>query len=295
MPWLKQVPWLIVEGVILAARVVGARKAYIYVRHEYEEQIHALRMEIQRAEDQGVCGPGTSRTPRPIEVEVFVSPGGYICGEQSALIEALEDHRAEPRNRPPEITANGLFGKPTLLSNVETFAWVPGILLNGGPWYRSMGVHGYRGRRFFSVSGDVTFPGVYEVPVGTTIGEFLANYANREPREDPLKALAPSGPSGGFLPRRIPLTLLRCSKEPKSPSGRFLAEVVPPGRNYLDVLDLPMDLMLFRQLGLMLGAGLVVFGRDADMVEQAVKGGSSTAMNPVASVFPAATARSSWW
>ena len=131
-------------------------------------------------------------TGRPFELEVFESPGGYVCGEQSALIEAIEEHRAEPRNRPPVIEANGLFDKPTLLNNVETFAWVPAIVLNGGEWYRDSGVADRpwyvarrkpddkperwprgRGLRFFSICGDVARPGVFEVPIGSTLGELI--------------------------------------------------------------------------------------------------------------------------
>ena len=119
---------------------VGARRGYVYIRHEYFEQIHAVEAEIRRARALGVVGPDVLGTGQAFELEVFESPGGYVCGEQSALIEAIEEHRAEPRNRPPVIEANGLYNQPTLLNNVETFAWVPAIVLNGGAWYRDSGV-----------------------------------------------------------------------------------------------------------------------------------------------------------
>jgi formate dehydrogenase beta subunit len=263
---LRLTPWLIVEGVLLGARVIGASTAYIYIRHEYPDQIRAVRQAIEHATWLGLCGPGTKGTPRELDICVFVSPGGYICGEQSALIEAIEGKRAEPRNRPPEITANGLFDKPTLLNNVETLAWVPAIARRGGAWYAGLGKPGYKGRRFFSISGDVAHPGVYEIPIGITLGEFLEQYANRSPIADPLKAIAPSGPSGGFLPRYLPLSELARNKAPQVVLDRFARK----GETHLDVLRLEMDLNAWRSLGLMLGAGLAVYGPGTDMVPHAL-------------------------
>ena len=190
---LLRAPHLVIEGMVLGALVVGARQGYVYIRHEYFDQVHAVEAEIQRARALGVVGPDVLGTGQAFELEVFESPGGYICGEQSALIEAIEEHRAEPRNRPPVIEANGLYNQPTLLNNVETFAWVPAIVLNGGAWYRDCGVADTpwyvcrrkpedkperwprgKGLRFFSICGDVARPGVYEVPVGLTVGELIA-------------------------------------------------------------------------------------------------------------------------
>ena len=119
---LLRTPHLVLEGVILAALVTGATEGFIFIRHEYPEQIEACRAEIARAEELGVCGPNALLLGRPFPVSVFVSPGGYICGEQSALIEAMSDRRGEPRNMPPKLETNGLDDRPTLVSNVETFA-----------------------------------------------------------------------------------------------------------------------------------------------------------------------------
>ena len=124
---LLRAPHLVVEGMVLGAMVVGASEGYVYIRHEYFNQIHAVEAEIQRAGALGILGSDVLGTGQSFDMKVFESPGGYICGEQSALIEAIEEHRAEPRNRPPVIEANGLFNQPTLLNNVETFAWVPAI------------------------------------------------------------------------------------------------------------------------------------------------------------------------
>ena len=140
-----------------------------------------------------------------------ISPGGYVCGEQGALIEAIEERRAEPRNRPPQLETNGLFDKPTLLSNVETFAWVPAIALQGGkwyaesgrkggPWYTAKGKPGAAGLRFFSVCGDVRKPGVFEVEIGSTLGE-LIDLAGGLRDGLPLKAVAPLRALRRFHPR----------------------------------------------------------------------------------------------
>src|SRR5207248_2156018 len=128
---LLRMPHLVVEGMILAGLMTGAAAGYIFVRHEYPEQIHALREEIMRAERLGACGENIFNSGRNFPVEVFESPGGYICGEQSALLEAMEDRRGQPRNRPPELTTNGLRDRPTVVNNVETLAWAPCIMLFG--------------------------------------------------------------------------------------------------------------------------------------------------------------------
>src|SRR5205085_11794431 len=190
---------------ILAGLITEATEGFIFIRHEYQEQIAACREEIARAERLGLCGPNASLLGRSFPVSVFVSPGGYICGEQSALIEAMSDRRGEPRNMPPKLETNGLLDLPTLVSNVEMFAWVPYILLNSGKRYAEQGVNGWKGRRYFSVSGDVKRPGVYEVPMGLTLRELIygENYCQGIVADKKLKAFAPSGPSGGFLPAKL--------------------------------------------------------------------------------------------
>jgi formate dehydrogenase beta subunit len=263
---LLRAPHLVLEGMVLGALLVGARQGYVYVRHEYFDQIHAVAAEIARARALGVIGPNVLGTGHPFELEVFESPGGYICGEQSALIEAIEEHRAEPRNRPPVIEGNGLFNQPTLLNNVETFAWVPSIVLNGGAWYRDSGLADTpwyvarrkpgdkperwprgRGRRFFSICGDVARPGVFEVPTGLTLGELIA-LAGGIRDGLPLLAFAPSGPSGGLLPAILTLADLPARRRVNFPACR----------TKLSVLELPLDKAEFDELGLLLGAGLFI-------------------------------------
>ncbi|HVK12270.1 MAG TPA: NAD(P)H-dependent oxidoreductase subunit E, partial [Gemmataceae bacterium] len=200
---LLRAPHLVVEGVLLGVLMTGGSAGFIYIRHEYPEQIDACRAEIERGEAELAEAFGLAGRAFP-PIEVFVSPGGYICGEQSALIEAMEDRRAQPRNRPPELQSNGLRDRPTAVNNVETLAWVPSVVLHGGDWYAKQGRPGCKGRRFFSISGDVQKPGVFEVPIGTSLGE-LIDLAGRVRPGRALKAVATSGPSGGFVPAQLPI------------------------------------------------------------------------------------------
>jgi NADH:ubiquinone oxidoreductase subunit F (NADH-binding) len=167
---------------------------------------------------------------------------------------------------------NGLYDQPTLVSNVETFAWAPSIYLNGGNWYANFGVNGWKGARLFSVCGDLSRPGVYEVPMGLTVRELLEEYCGGMKAGKPLRAFAPSGPSGGFLPPKIPKNTLPRDFENRIKWWPAFAErhKLAPGWTHLDVLDLELDLQMFRDLGLMLGAGMVVYGQGTDVVSQGV-------------------------
>ncbi len=273
---LLRTPHLIVEAVILACLITEATQGFIYIRHEYAEQIEACRAEIRRAEQLELCGDDAMLIGRPLPISVFVSPGGYICGEQSALIEAMSDRRGEPRNMPPKLETNGLQDLPTLVSNVETFAWVPYICLKSGKVYAEQGVNGWKGRRIFSVSGDVKRPGVYEVPMGLTLRELIygEKFCRGIAGDKKLKAFAPSGPSGGFLPARLKAGRGLPNDLTKNKSWQELAtrRGFDPASTELDILDLELELNLFRALSptQALGAGLVVYSEDRDMAAEAV-------------------------
>jgi NADH:ubiquinone oxidoreductase subunit F (NADH-binding)/NADH:ubiquinone oxidoreductase subunit E len=260
---LTRHPHLVLEGVILAGLMTGATRGWIYIRHEYAEQIAIMRREIARAEAVGACGQNIFGSGRIFPVEVFASPGGYICGEQSALIEAMEDRRGQPRNKPPQLETNGLYDKPTLVSNVETFAWAPAIMIKGGQWYADEGINGCKGRRFFSISGDLVRPGVYEVPNGITLRTLLHDLCGGLVGK--LKAFAPSGPSGGFLPAILPVKSLPRGWEKRAPAD-LVEKVTAAGGTHIDILDLQLDLQRFRDVGLAIGAGLVVYNDTRDMV-----------------------------
>jgi NADH:ubiquinone oxidoreductase subunit F (NADH-binding) len=273
---LLRTPHLVIEAVILAGLITEATQGFIYIRHEYHEQIEACQAEIARAERLGFCGQNAITLGRSFPISVFVSPGGYICGEQSALIEAMSDRRGEPRNMPPKLETNGLDDRPTLVSNVETFAWVPYIILNSGKTYAGQGVNGWKGRRYFSVSGDVNRPGVYEVPMGLTLRELIygERYCHGIIGNRKLKALAPSGPSGGFIPARLVANRGLPRNLPENKAWQELAarRKFNPASGELDILDLELELNLFRALSptQALGAGLVVYAENRDMAGQAV-------------------------
>ncbi len=290
---LLATPHLIIEGMIIAGLVIDAKQGFIYVRHEYQEQIAKLESAIETAVKMNACGPNIFDSGRSFQLEVFVSPGGYVCGEQTALIEALEGKRSEPRNRPPELQTNGLYDQPTVLNNVETFAWVPAILLkmptddqlereraeakNGaqtgpfGVWYKRAGRYRFRGKRFFSISGDLNKPGAYEVPSGITLGELIDEYAGGMKDGMQLQAVALSGPSGGFLPAILPKDAIRSPKKTDR-NGKELEEYLYPQLvgNAIDVRLLPLDLNASREIGFMLGGGIVIYGETADMLDQAI-------------------------
>ena len=178
---LEYFPHLVIEGMLIAAHCVGSQQAIIFIRHEYRHEKEKILTAIRKAEDRGLLtlvplkqlldnqNPDQSSTLEDnrdenlIEVSLFVSPGGYILGEETALLEALEDKRGEPRNKPPFPGTAGLRNQPTLINNVETLAMVPIIMQQGGDWWKSQGLSSYEGLKFISVSGHITYPGTYEL------------------------------------------------------------------------------------------------------------------------------------
>jgi formate dehydrogenase beta subunit len=197
---LSHLPHLVIEGMALAGLVTGAKRGILYIRHEYPLQEEIFGEELRRCAKAGLLGKKILGSDLDFDLEIFVSPGGYICGEESALIEAIEGHRAEPRNKPPFPGQMGLWQKPTVINNVETFANVPQILARGVEWFKSAGVSGSRGLKFVGVSGQVQHPGVFEVPMGTSMSEVIFGHAGGIRGGKKLKAFAPSGPSSGYLP-----------------------------------------------------------------------------------------------
>jgi len=197
---LSHLPHLVIEGMLVAGFVTGARKGTVYIRHEYRSQEEILGEEIQRCYRSGILGKKILGSDLDFDLDIFVSPGGYICGEESALLEAMEGKRAEPRNKPPFPGQAGLWQKPTVINNVETFANVPQILARGVEWFKAQGQNGSTGLKFVGVSGHVARPGVYEVPMGTPMSKVIFGHAGGVRGGRRLKAFAPSGPSSGYLP-----------------------------------------------------------------------------------------------
>jgi NADH:ubiquinone oxidoreductase subunit F (NADH-binding)/NADH:ubiquinone oxidoreductase subunit E len=192
---LEFLPHLVIEGMIVCGLATGASAGYLYIRHEYEEQRRILASEIDACRRIGLLGKDILGTGIAFDIEIFVSPGGYICGEGSALLEAIEGKRAEPRLRPPNTATHGLWQKPTALNNVETFAQVPGIFAAA----RRNAPAAPR-PKFVSVTGDVRHPGVFEVPIGTPLSEIVFLHAGGPPAGKRVKAFAPSGAASGFVP-----------------------------------------------------------------------------------------------
>jgi NADH:ubiquinone oxidoreductase subunit F (NADH-binding) len=236
---MTHLPHLMIEGMIVAGLVTSAKKGYIYLRHEYEEQEHVIREELARCYKAGLLGRSILGSDLTFDLELFMSPGGYICGESSALLEALEGKRAEPRNKPPNATIEGLWKKPTTLNNVETFVYVVGILANGPDWFKGYGKNGSFGLKFVGVTGHVKNPGVFEVPMGTTYRELVYEYAGGPPGDRKVVGFAPSGPSSGYLPP--------------------------------DKLDLPLDFKTVSKAGSMVGsAAIVVCAEGTCMLDMAL-------------------------
>jgi formate dehydrogenase beta subunit len=197
---MTHIPHLVIEGMIVAGLVTGAKRGILYIRHEYHLQEEILGEELRRCYHEGLLGKKILGSEIAFDLEIFVSPGGYICGEESALIEAIEGKRAEPRNKPPFPGQAGLWQKPTVINNVETFANVPQILARGVEWFKTQGAGGSRGLKFVGVSGHVARPGIFEVPMGTSMREVIFQHAGGIRGGRQLKAFAPSGPSSGYLP-----------------------------------------------------------------------------------------------
>jgi formate dehydrogenase beta subunit len=234
---LAEQPHLVLEGMLLGMLATGAEEGWVFIRHEYGPEEAAVRAEIGRLRAAGLAGPDVLGTGRRLSVEVFTSPGGYILGEESALIECMEGHRGEPRNKPPFPGVYGLHGQPTLMNSVETFAHVPVIARRGAAWWTAQGAGEHAGLKFFAVSGHVERPGVYCVPMGTTARELL-DLAGGVSGGRRLGAIQPGGASSNFL---------------------------GPGQ-----FDVPLDFGSLREAGSMLGSGaLVVVAEGTDLLAAA--------------------------
>jgi formate dehydrogenase/NADH-quinone oxidoreductase subunit F len=222
---LEQLPHLVIEGFVLAALAVGAEQGFVYIRHEYERPRRALERAIAQARERGVLGPDVLGSGRRFELEVFVSPGGYVLGDETALLEALEGRRGEPRNKPPYPGIAGLHGRPTLVHNVETLAQVPRALATGRA-----------DLKWFSVSGDVVEPRVLEVPLGTTLRELVELCGGVQGGRE-IAAFLPGGASTGFLAgARADLPMDWTSlAEAGSALGSGAVVVVAEGRDLLDI------------------------------------------------------------
>jgi formate dehydrogenase/NADH-quinone oxidoreductase subunit F len=222
---LAEQPYLVLEGMMLAMLVTGSEEGWVFIRHEYGAEEHVLEAEIERLREERLLGDDVLGTGRRLQIEIFTSPGGYILGEESALLECMEGHRGEPRNKPPFPGLYGLWGKPTLMNSVETFAAVPVILDRGAEWWKGQGINGATGLKFFAVSGHVAKPDVYCVRAGST-ARHLIELAGGVPGGREVGAIQPGGASSNFLG--------------------------------VDSLDIPLDWKPLQEAGSMLGSGALI-------------------------------------
>jgi NADH-quinone oxidoreductase subunit F len=196
---MERNPFQFLEGVAIAAYAVGAHAAYVYLRGEFWQLAHQLDQRIAELHAAGLLGENLFGTDYSLRIYTHLGAGAYICGEETALLESLEGKLGQPRLRPPFPPSFGLYGKPTVVNNVETLANVPLIIANGAEWYRSYGTEKSPGTKIFSLSGCVNHPGNYELPLGATFRELIYEYGGGIPDEREIKAIMPAGASSSLI------------------------------------------------------------------------------------------------
>ncbi len=195
-------PHAIVEAMAIAAYAIGANKGYVYVRAEYPIAVHRLQVAIDQARSYGLLGDNIMGKGFKFDLEIRLGAGAFVCGEETALMESVEGRRGEPRPRPPFPAVKGLFGKPTLLNNVETYANITQIILNGAGWYSSIGTEKSKGTKVFALGGNINNVGLVEVPMGITLREIVYDIGGGIPNGRKFKAAQTGGPSGGCIPEQ---------------------------------------------------------------------------------------------
>lgn len=192
-------PHCVVEAMMIAGFAIGANKGYIYVRAEYPIAVQRFQKAIDQAKEYGILGENIWNSGFSFELEVRLGAGAFVCGEETALLESIEGKRGQPRLKPPFPANEGLYGKPTLINNVETYANVTKIILNGAEWYSSIGTEKSKGTKVFALGGNVNNTGLVEVPMGVTLREIVYDIGGGIPNERKFKAAQTGGPSGGCI------------------------------------------------------------------------------------------------
>jgi len=231
-------PHSVIEGMIIAAHTVGAHKGYLYVRAEYPLAVERLKIALTQAQQRGLLGTNILGSGFAFDLEIRMGSGAFVCGEETALLTSIEGNRGEPRPRPPFPAQQGLWGKPTVLNNVETYANVPAIVLNGGPWYAAQGTERSKGTKVFALAGAIKNSGLVEVPVGMSLGDLIYDIGGGTLGGKEFKAAQIGGPSGGCIPKQH--------------------------------LNVPLDYESLAELGAIMGSGgLIVMDEDSCMVDVA--------------------------
>ena len=193
-------PHCVLEAMAIAGYAIGANQGYIYVRAEYPIAVQRLRIAINQAREYGLLGNNIFGTDFCFDIDIRLGAGAFVCGEETALLESIEGKRGQPRIKPPFPAVKGLFGKPTSINNVETFANITKIILNGAEWYASIGTEKSKGTKVFALGGNVNNVGLVEVPMGTTLREIVFDIGGGIPNGREFKAAQTGGPSGGCIP-----------------------------------------------------------------------------------------------
>lgn len=231
-------PHSVIEAMAIAAYAIGANMGYVYVRAEYPIAVKRLQIAIDQARDYGLLGEDIFGTGFNFNMEIRLGAGAFVCGEETALMESIEGKRGEPRPKPPFPANKGLFGKPTVVNNVETFANIPVIILKGPEWFSSMGTEKSSGTKVFALGGKINNTGLVEIPMGTTLREIIYDIGGGIPNGKKFKAAQTGGPSGGCIPAEL--------------------------------LDIKIDYDTLLAIGSMMGSGgLIVMDEDNCMVDVA--------------------------
>ena len=229
-------PHCVVEAMAIAGYTIGAKKGYVYVRAEYPIAVERLQIAVEQAREYGLLGDNIFGTDFSFDIEIRLGAGAFVCGEETALMTSIEGHRGEPRPRPPFPAVKGLFGKPTVLNNVETYANIAQIILKGASWFNSIGTKTSKGTKVFALGGKITNVGLVEIPMGTTLREIVEEIGGGIPKGKKFKAAQTGGPSGGCIPA--------CH------------------------IDTPIDYDSLTALGSMMGSGgLIILDEDTCMVD----------------------------
>ncbi len=229
-------PHALIEAMAIAGYAIGATEGYVYVRAEYPIAVQRLQIAIDQAREYGLLGKDIFGTGFEFDMFIRLGAGAFVCGEETALMTSIEGNRGEPRPRPPFPAEKGLFGKPTVLNNVETYANIPQIILNGADWFASMGTEKSKGTKVFALGGKITNTGLVEIPMGTTLREVIEEIGGGIPNGKKFKAAQTGGPSGGCIPAHL--------------------------------IDTPIDYDNLIALGSMMGSGgLIVMDEDNCMVD----------------------------
>lgn len=196
-------PHVLIEAMAIAAYAIGATKGEVYVRAEYPIAVQRLQFAIDQAHEYGLLGKNIFDTGFEFDIELRLGAGAFVCGEETALMTSIEGKRGEPRPRPPFPAVKGLFGKPTVLNNVETYANIPRIILNGADWFKGIGTEKSHGTKVFALGGKIKNTGLVEVPMGTTLREIVEEIGGGVPDGHTFKAAQTGGPSGGCIPASL--------------------------------------------------------------------------------------------